>query len=538
MLAFLRVRDFALIDDLALPFHPGLTALTGETGAGKTIIVDALQAALGERVDAAMVRTGSETAAVEAGFSGADNAETVVRRELAREGKGRCFIGGDLMPLARLKALGDALVDLAGQHEHQTLLRPAAHLALLDAFAGLEGERGELGAAVREWKEVAGRVRDVEERGRERASRADYLRFVAREIAGAGPREGEDEELLREEKVLAQAERILGAVAGAIEGLEGEEGAAAARLGRVSTLLREAVSVDERLREMQELVDSAKAQAQEAARLLQSYADRISADPARLEEVATRLARLGSLKKKHGPSLADVIAAGEKAAEELARLTGEEEGLDGLKAREKELAAATAGAAAELTAKRRKAAGRLEKRVKAELAELAMGKTRFTVSFAAAPLSESGADAVELLLAPNPGEPLLPLRRIASGGELSRVMLAVKAVQAGEDSVPTLVFDEVDAGIGGETARVLGRKIRAIARDRQVLCITHLAPVAACAGHHLKVEKVEEKGRAVIRARYLSHEERVAEIARMMGGSAATRKMMDSAREMMEAARA
>jgi DNA repair protein RecN (Recombination protein N) len=538
MLAFLRVRDFALIDDLALPLHPGLTVLTGETGAGKTIIVDALQAALGERVDAAMVRTGSETAAVEAGFSGADGEENVVRRELAREGKGRCFIGGDLAPLSRLKALGDALVDLAGQHEHQTLLRPAAQLLLLDAFAGCGQERMELASAVREWKEVAGRVRDAEERGRERASRADYLRFVAREIAEAAPREGEDEALLREERVLAQAERILGAVAGAIEGLEGEEGAAAARLGRVSTLLREAGAVDARLREMQELVDSAKAQAQEAARMLSSYADRISADPARLEEVATRLARLGSLKKKHGPTLADVIAAGEKASGELARLTGEEEGLDALKAREKELAAATAGAAAELTAKRRKAAARLEKKVKNELAELAMAKTRFAVSFAASPLSESGADAVEFLLAPNPGEPLLPLSRIASGGELSRVMLAVKAVQAGEDSVPTLVFDEVDAGIGGETARVLGRKIRAIAEGRQVLCITHLAPVAAGAAHHLLVEKVEEKGRTVIRARYLEREERVAEIARMMGGASVTRKMLDSAREMMEAARA
>ncbi len=540
MLDLLKIRDFALVDELTLTFSPGLTVLTGETGAGKSILVDALQGALGEKVDPAMVRSGAELAVVEAAFStpGAGEGEDdalVLRREVPREGKGRALIDGALTPLARLRERGDLLCDLAGQHEHQTLLRPAIHLALLDSFGGLTPDREAHSALFRQWRDATARLRDLSLRGKERAARIDYLRFVAGEIEGARIGEGEDQELLAEEKVLAQAERLREATLGAVDSLEQEEGAALGRLSRASTSLRDLSSVDPRLSEVVELLESARAQASEAVFQLSAYADRLSGDPARLEEVASRLALLGSLKKKYGPSLAEVAAAGEKAASELAALTGAEEDAGALAARERELAAQVKASGEELSGKRRKAAARMEKKVMGELAELGMEKTRFAVSLAPQEPGDSGSDAVEFLLSPNPGEPLLPLRKIASGGELSRVMLAVKAVLSAADAVPTLVFDEVDAGLGGQAGRVLGRKLRALSAERQVLCITHLAPVAACAHHHIKVEKVQSGGRTVVRARLLTREERVAELARMLGGAGPGPKMVASARELLEA---
>ena len=546
MLEFLSIKNFAIIDELALPFKPGLTVLTGETGAGKSIIVDALQTLLGEKVDLSVVRAGDSSARIEAafkapeidlpdGFEALD--ELIIGREIRREGRGRATVNGAMITIPHLKEIGDRMVDLHGQHEHQSLLKTAVHLRALDSFASLVERKQEFAEIFRELTEVRERLGAVERDKKDRLARLDYLRYVTNELQSASLSPDEEEKLGDEESILGAAEKLLFIASTALEELYQGEGPAVETVLRSAGNLKQMMETDGRLREVVELIEGAGAQLEEAGHFLRDYTGTVQADPNRLEEIHERLAVIATLKKKYGPSMKEVLGTLEEAREELALIEEGETDLEALQSRELELAARAGKLAFSLSQDRKKEALSLESSVQAELQDLAMEKVRFSVSFQEDDMSETGIDEAEFLISPNPGEPLMPLRKIASGGELSRIMLALKKILAGADAVGTLVFDEVDAGIGGRVAAVLGRKLQDISRHHQVLCITHLAPVAAYAHHHIIVEKTEEKGRTVVRTRYLDDDERVDELARMMGGIEVSSGIVRSAREPLEEAR-
>jgi len=546
LLEFLSIKGFAIIHEVELPFKPGLTVLTGETGAGKSIIVDALKAVLGEKVDLSVVRTGENSARVEAAFSlsdmelpsGIDAAdELIVSREIRREGRGRTTVNGTMITIPQLKEMGDHMVDLHGQHEHQSLLKTAVHLKALDSFASLDQERQEFTGVFRDLIKTKARLDSLEQDKRDRLARYDYLRYVINELESANLDPGEEGDLRGEEAILGAAEKLLHTASAALEAIYQGEGSAVETVQGCAGDLKMMMETDGRLREVVELVEGAGVQLEEAGHFLRDYASAVQSDPRRLEEIHERLSMIGTMKKKYGPTMEDVLRTLDESRQELARIEEGETDLEALKAREAELAGQAAQLALSLSRSRKKKASSLEEAVKAELQDLAMDKVRFVVSFEETGMSDTGIDGVEFLISPNPGEPLMPLRKIASGGELSRVMLALKRILAGADAVPTLVFDEVDAGIGGRIAAVLGRKLKDIATHHQVICITHLAPVAACAHHHIMVEKAEEMGRTVVRTRYLEDEERVSELARMMGGIAVSSGIVRSARELLEEAR-
>ncbi|MDF1535929.1 MAG: DNA repair protein RecN [bacterium] len=547
MLEFLSIRDFAIIDEVDLPFEPGLTVLTGETGAGKSIIVDALQVVLGEKVDTSVVRTGATSARVEAAFSAGNcrlpegldilEEQVIMTREVRREGRGRATVNGSMVTIPILRELGDGMVDLHGQHEHQSLLKTAHHLDALDAFAGSWPQRHEVADVFDELSGIRRQIQNLEKGSRERHARKDYLRFVVAELTGADLSSGEEITLMEEERILGSAEKLLHNASDALESLYQGEGSAADRTRTAAGSLGALVATDARLREIVELVEAAGTQIEEAAYLLRDYTSRVQTDPHRLEEIGDRLALLQNLKKKYGPTLEKVMETLAESRRELDQMEEGQFNMEELQEREKSLEEQASDQAGKLSVKRVGAAGDLEKRVETELADLAMEKVRFSVVFDEIEMGQTGIDDVEFLISSNPGEPLMPLRKIASGGELSRIMLALKRILAGAGAVPTLVFDEVDAGIGGKVAAILGRKLREISAHHQVLCITHLAPVAACADQHIKVEKIQDQGRTVVRARYLGEEERVAELARMMGGIEVTSGIERSARELLEEAR-
>jgi len=546
LLEFLSIKGFAIIDELALPFHPGLTVLTGETGAGKSIIVDALQAVLGEKIDLSVVRTGESAARVEAAFGGTvmdlpDGIdvcdELIIGRDIRREGRGRATVNGTMITIAHLKEMGDRMVDLHGQHEHQSLLKTAVHLQALDSFASLNHRKQEFSDVYRELMKIREGLDNMERDKRDRLARLDYLRYVINELQSADLGLDEEERLRNEESILGAAEKLLFTASSALESLYQGEGSAVETVHHWAGELKQMVETDGRLREVVQLIEEAGVQLEEAGHFLRDYSSAVQADPYRLDDVHERLALIGTLKKKYGPTMQEVIGTLEESIQELALIEEGETDLETLKSQEVQLSARAGELALSLSQDRKKKALLLEGSVQTELQDLAMDKVRFSVSFEKSGMSETGIDEIEFLISPNPGEPLMPLRKIASGGELSRVMLALKKILAGADAVGTLVFDEVDAGIGGRVAAVLGRKLQDIARHHQVLCITHLAPVAACAHHHIMVEKTEEKGRTVVRTRYLEDEERVEELARMMGGIEVSSGIVRSARELLEEAR-
>jgi len=546
LLEFLSIKGFAIIDELALPFKPGLTVLTGETGAGKSIIVDALQAVLGEKIDISIVRAGDSLAKVEAAFKAPEMIlpdgfealdEMIIGREIRREGRGRATVNGAMITLPHLREIGDRMVDLHGQHEHQSLLKTTVHLEALDSFASLGPRKQEFSEVFRELMNVREQLGAIERDKRERLARLDYLRYVTNELQSADLQPGEEEKLCDEESILGAAEKLLYTASSALEDIYQGEGSVVETVRRHTEDLKKMMGTDARLSEVVELIEGAGVQLEEAGHFLRDYASAVQADPHRLEEIQERLAFIATLKKKYGPSMEEVVGTLEEARQELTLIEEGETDQETLKSREEELAVRAGKMALSLSRDRKEEALSLESLVQKELQDLAMDKVRFSVSFVETDMSETGTDEAEFLISPNPGEPLMPLRKIASGGELSRVMLALKRILAGADEVGTLVFDEVDAGIGGRVAAVLGRKLQDIARYHQVLCITHLAPVAACAHHHIVVEKTEEKGRTVVRARYLDDEERVDELARMMGGIEVSSGIVRSARELLEEAR-
>jgi DNA repair protein RecN (Recombination protein N) len=539
MLRFLSIRNLAVIDRLELEFEPGLNVLTGETGAGKSILVGAVGLLVGGRASAELVRTGEDQAAIEAVFEGPGGEELVVRRDISSQsGRSRAFMNGALVTSTALRDAAAQLVDLHGPHEHQVLLDPASHLDLLDAFAGLETEREKVEVAFARVQSLTAERERLALDIREKARREEYLQFQLTEIRRAAPKPGEDDELTTSRQVLTNAERLQRLCAEAYTGLYEGDAAALPALATVWKRVGELASIDPQFEPYLSARETVKAQLEDLAYFLRSYSAGFDASPARLQEVEDRLAVLERLKKKHGPRLQDVIDTEASLTRELGSL--EQSGqraseLDG------ELEAARTAylrLAEALSAKRQSAAKTFSERLVASLGDLAMTRTRCEVRFAAPRGQEGwtarGVDEAEFYISPNPGEDLRPLARIASGGELSRLMLALKTLASTDAPGKTLIFDEVDAGIGGTVADIVGARLRELAGECQVLCITHLPQIAAYGGTHYRIEKALKGGRTVTSVTRLAVREREDELARMIAGSEISASVRASAREMLK----
>ena len=553
MIRYLAIRNLAVIESVAVDFEQSFNVLTGETGAGKSILVEAVGLLLGGRATSDLIRTGEDVATVEAIFETQDGGELIVRREITSQGRSRAFINGALATAAALRDLSNRLVELHGQHEHQQLLDPSQHLSLLDTWAGLEAVRTRVSSAfavVRGLREQLDRLRMDD---REKAARLDLVEFHLAELQKANLQAGEDETLSADRQLLRSADTIQRLCAESYAELYDTEAAALVALGRVWKKVGELASIDPRFAPYLDARDGIKAQLEDLAFTLRDFSDGIDASPARLQQVEDRLALLERLKRKHGGTLEEAIARRDHLAAEHAALTGGESTLAEIEDQLRTSGARFLDEAGKLSAARRDASGRFSKMIEAELAELAMARTKFEVRLSTAESedrwSDAGIDAGEFFLSPNVGEDLRPLARIVSGGELSRVMLALKTLGASSGANPargdnpsglskTLIFDEVDAGIGGRVASVVGEKLAALGDRFQVLCITHLPQIAACGRTHFLIEKRVQGRRTVTGVTRLAGEARATEIARMMGGSAAGVKALESARELLDAAQA
>ena len=563
MLRELSIRNFAIIDDLSIVFEKGLSVLTGETGAGKSIIMSAVNLILGSRASPELIRTSEETAELEALFelpsespaAGAAQAQgfdlsegLLVRRIIQRNGRHRIYINGRLATLQILSTINEHLASISGQHAHQVLLKPEQHLLVLDQFGGLTGLRGHVSEHHQEILPLIRERAGLKSQQIEQAERRELLEFQCHEIQQAGLSHDEDKELEQEQQCLKHAQRLHKTVGTCMNRLYGAEGAVVEHVTEVARELQALNCIDSSLAPVAGRVQEASLQLEDIANDLRGYLQHIVFDNDRLEAVGLRLDLLQRLKRKYGGSLEAVLTYGKEAEEELRLIsflpeqaTEVEERLDRLHKRLCRLCL-------ELSEKRMKAAEQLSAKVQQELASLGMAGTRFEVRFKPSPVDGSadpyllldnmgieatGIDRVDFLIAPNVGEDLRPLIQIASGGELSRIILALKVILATKESVETLIFDEVDAGIGGGVAEVVGQKLKSLARFHQVICITHLPQIAQFGKYHYKIVKRIHRGRTRTTIAPLDGEERIKEMARMLGGVKITDKTLDHAREMM-----
>ena len=558
MLTELRIRNFALIEEAGLEFSDGFTVLTGETGAGKSILVGAVDLLVGGRASADLIRAGAEEAEVSGVFSlapgslvskflqeqdliGSGESELILRRILSRVGRNRVHVNGRPVPLTVLQALRGLLVDIHGQHEHQSLFKPSVQLDLLDGFGDLNEARREYATAFERVRSLEATLAERRLAGADRQAREDLLRYQAEEITGADLRPGEDRELEHERLLLSEGRR-LAELAQALYGpLYEDEQSILGGLGALSGPLKELAAIDSEMAADRAGFEGATAQLTDLALRLRAYRDRLEYDPERLERIEERLDLIRRLARKYGGSLEEVARRGEEAARELQGLETLEADLTALSTQVTEDRSKAMKLAQTLSRKRMKAAGELEKRLEKEVSALHMthARVRIAVEQGSAEqedrLTGTGMDRVEFLFSANLGEAPQPLARIASGGELSRVMLAMKTVLAEQDRVPVLVFDEVDAGIGGAVSEVVGKRLRELSRHgHQVFCITHLAPIAAQAQHHFAVTKVAKGGRTVTQVEQLDKPGRVEEIARMLGGEKITPTIRSTASEMLK----
>jgi DNA repair protein RecN (Recombination protein N) len=551
MLTELSIRNVAIIDQLQLSFGAGLNLLTGETGAGKSIIIDALTLVCGGRASVDLIRTGEDEATVEAlfdlsglpslqnslresGFEATD--ELLIKRCLSRSGRNRVYINGSLATLAQLSELGRQLVTIHGQHESQALLRPEYHLLLLDSFASAVELRQKFTVAFELWRPLVDRLVHFDEQERDTARKLDLVAYQVDELAAAAVQPGEDELLEEHQRLLANAERLSCSTSGAYEVLYGGDQALLGELQRVAATIKDAACIDQTLAPVQAVLDESYLQLEDAALQLRDYASRIEADPEQLKVVEDRLDLIVRLKRKYAPTIAEIINLSNALSEELDDLRSRSHSRDELEhelAHQRSLLDRLGG---ELSQKRRDAAGLLEKQLVTEIQQLAMQHAVVQVAFE--PLAEpraSGCEKVEFLFSPNPGESLRSLGKVASGGELSRLMLAFKQVLP-EGEAPTLVFDEVDTGVGGGVAGVVGRKLKNVAAGQQVFCVTHLPQVAAWAMQHIRVEKLVENNRTITTVQELDQDGQIQEIARMLAGEQITDAARDHARELIKQA--
>ena len=562
MLSDLTIRNFAIIDRIQARFGPGLNTLTGETGAGKSILVDAINLLLGTRASSEMIRTGQEEASVEAFFDleegrkfpllkniGLKESEGLqVRRLIHHSGKSRAFLNGTPITLHMLEGLGEELIHIYGQHEHQHFLDPLRHIDILDSSGGLLARRAQFQEGYARWAKAASELGELTSRQKQRLERIEFLAFQSAEISRANLKPGEDQELAGERVRLVHSEKLHSIAHFGSEVLYGESGSVAERLKSTLQRLKEGAKIDPALGPLATSVESILFQSQDVASSLRAYREKVYFDPKRLEVIEARLDELNRMKKKYGPSLADVLAYKEKIDGERKSLGSLEESICQWERAAAEEFARTAEMARDLSSERKGVARDLGVKLEKELSTLGMKKVRFRIEVLSEEgngadrgprprLNEKGMDRVEFLLSPNPGEDLKPLAKIASGGELSRIMLAMKRIFAEESAVRTLIFDEVDAGIGGGIAEIVGRKLKEISRQHQVFCITHLPQIACFADSHYRVSKKESGGRTYVEVKELTDEERLEEIARMLGGVKITEKTLDHAREMLKNAK-
>jgi DNA repair protein RecN (Recombination protein N) len=562
MLKYLKIKNLAIIEELEVEFSPGLNLLTGETGAGKSIIIGGVNLLLGEKSSPELIRSGEKEASVEGIFEpgeqgfigqkleelGIDYQGELIIRRVVVEGKSRAFINGVLVPIKSLKELGEKLIDIHGQHQHQELIYPRNHLDLLDYFGGNLPERGEVSRLASEVKALFSELTSLRMDEREKMQKIDLLSFQVNEIEKAGLKPGEEEGLTAERKLLQNAERLNELAASSISILSEREPNLTALINQLERNLNQLADIDKNLGSYAREVEEARYKLDDLAKELAGYLSRISFDEARLTEIEDRLFEISRLKKKYGNTIEEILSFKEKAKSKLEKITMNEE-------REKELTAEIGKKYREyldrterLSEKRKEDAVKLAEEVKKELSLLAMEKAEFQVKIEKRTpptfspekedlaLAGKGLDEIELLISPNPGEELKPLARIASGGELSRLMLAIKSAAAAEERYKTLIFDEIDIGIGGRVAEVVGRKLERLARAHQIICITHLPQIAAFADAHYLVEKSIDRGRTRTWIKQITKEQRVDELARMLGGETITDTTRRHAEELLKEA--
>ncbi len=554
MLTELRISNFAVIERLNLTVEPGFQVFTGETGAGKSILVDALTLLVGGRASVDLVRSDAEEAVVEAAFSlpatlpvverlreagslGPGETDLIIRRVVSRTGRNRIYVNGNLTALHILQSLGGTLIDIHGQHEQQSLLSAHAQLDVLDEFGHLKDLRREYTSQYDQWRASQRALEEAVRVAAERAQNEEMIRFQYRELVDADVRQGEEEALTAEHHRLSHARRLGELGREAYELLYASDTAILSGLGAVRERLRELSSIDPSSGDWAVFCEGATVQLRELAHRLRDYQEGLESDPARLGVVEERLDRLQRLKKKYGGSLQSLLARVEELKKQIQELEGSDTRTAELSQRVAEAHARLEALANRLSDGRARAARKLETRVKEELTALRMDRTRLQIGVEQdqdeSGFGPTGRDRVEYLMSANEGEPLQSLARVASGGELSRVMLAIKTVLAETDGVPVLVFDEVDAGIGGAVAAVMGQRLKALADYHQVFCITHLPQIASQAGTHFLVEKSVVKKRTVTGVRRLDEREHREEVARMLGGLAITQAARDTAAEMI-----
>ena len=569
MLTTLRIKNFALVSDLTLELQPGCNVITGETGAGKSIIIGALNLVLGERADRTLIRSGEESCSVEAVFEVAtlkaplkkfleenglepcEQNQLVLKRAFTANGTNRQFVNGSPTTLNILAAIGEWLVDIHGPHDHQSLLHPAKQLAILDAFGGLEKEREAFGELVRRRAILENEKSALIVDEKTYTQQLDLLRFQVREITGACLRPDEEKSVEEDFNRASNAAKLLQLSQAALDALSENDNSLLTQTGAIGRTLQELQRVDSGAANLVELHSQVAGCLRELQSELSHYAEKVDVDPARLAELEERLNLIHSLKRKYGATLAEVIAFGAEAKQKLAQLESRDAELARLNAALKKLDAELLSAGKKLSAARKKVIPQLAKAVGRQLEDLGFRQSKFDVDIktdfvgdeltslksreslslltSAPTFRQAGFDEIEFRFAPNPGEPARPLRAIASSGEMARVMLALKTVLAAEDEIPVLIFDEVDANVGGETANAVGEKMKQIAAKRQVLCITHLPQVAAPADAHYVVTKQVKNGRTISEIELLGKKERVTELARMLGGQT------DAARKHAEA---
>jgi DNA repair protein RecN (Recombination protein N) len=557
MLTTLRIKNLALVADLTLEIQPGYNAITGETGAGKSIIIGALNLVLGERADRTLIRSGSDSCSVEAvfdvsklkaplksfldenGLEPVEDGQLVLKRSFTSTGTNRQFINGSPTNLGTLGAIGQWLVDMHGPHDHQSLLNAARQLSILDAFGGLESKRNAFAELVHRRAALEAEKASLIVDEKTYAQQLDLLRFQVNEISAAKLHPEEEDKVQQDYQRTSNAAKLLELSQSALNLLSEDEASLLTQAGQIGRTLQELQRVDAGAANLVSQHEQLVSGFHDLQSDLSHYADKLDIDPARLLELEERLNIIHSLKRKYGASLEEVIAFGEEARKKLQQLEQRDEELNRINSELKKLDAEIWKVGQDLSSQRRKVIPQLSKAAVKQLKDLGFAQSHFDVTITTATkdsiskpstqLSSSGLDTIEFQFAPNVGEPARPLRAIASSGEMARVMLALKTVLAQVDEIPVLVFDEVDANVGGETANAVGEKMQQIAKQRQVLCITHLAPVAAHASAHYVVSKQVKEGRTISDITLLNKKDRVTEIARMLGGQS------DAARKHAEA---
>ncbi len=544
MLKELRIKNLAIIDDLKVVFEEGLNVLTGETGAGKSIIVDSLNLAFGSRAQSDFIRSGEKEAVIQAYFEARDieslpdigidvSDGLIIRRVISAAGKSRAYINDTQVGIQSLSETGRRLVDIHGQHEHQSLLSVEKHRFLLDSFGKLHGDREAVGELYRDVTELKGALQALKQKAHERSHRIDFLKYQVLEIDSASLKTGEKEALLEERSILSNLSRLKELAEAAYAMIYGSDGSCLEKLSSTLTRVKDMSFIDHGVVEIKDLLESALPIIEESSVLLRKYKDKYDVEPGRLDNVEERLELIKKLEKKYGEGVESVIRCRNNAAHELEALENISEKLGSLEAEVEIKEDKLLHAAGLLSEKRKKTAKTMEALIRNELKDLAFGNTEFLIDFRHEAVAPHGSDAIEFLFSANPGEQPKPLVKIASGGELSRVMLALKSIFAEYDAVPVLIFDEVDAGIGGKTAERVGEKLKRLSLKRQVLCATHLPQIASRGDFHLKIDKKRKNGRTYIEVTEISGDDRLSEIARMLSGTI-TEVSLKHAKELLD----